>query len=84
VVGNLKSDSGFAVLGQRATPLTFNGSRVSKVALFNSWNVDDNCRIQSGTQYLGGDRRMQLTLLPLFRHRYKAHITTRPAYKQKP
>jgi len=27
---------------------------------------------------------MQLTLLPLFRHRYKAHITTRPAYKQKP
>jgi len=27
---------------------------------------------------------MQHTLHSLFRHRYKALITTRPAYKQKP
>jgi hypothetical protein len=46
--------------------------------------VDENRRLQTGTHYLGVDKGMQLTLHSLFRHRYKALITTRPAYKQKP
>ena len=54
------------------------------MALFRSWNVDENRRLQTGTHYLGVDKGMQLTLHSLFRHRYKALITTRPAYKQKP